>query len=105
MICTMFSRQSTSEGMFHNFRDFHSYLLADKEPHPISVIAAFLRLGKKYGIDQLRSEAVIRLSFHFPTTLEERDKICSEAKLIKSNIGLAATYTVLVTSSRLASLV
>jgi hypothetical protein len=56
------------------FLFFDSYHFSDRDPLPISVIAAFLRLGDKYGIDQLRSEAVSRLTSVFSTTLEERDR-------------------------------
>ena len=37
------------------------------------VIAAFLRLGRKYDIQQLYSEALKRLELAFPSTIEEYD--------------------------------
>lgn len=37
-------------------------------------MAAFLRLGNKYEIPSLRTEAIVRLTAHFPSTLEEWDK-------------------------------
>jgi hypothetical protein len=38
---------------------------------PIAVIAAFLRLGRKYEIVQLHTEAVTRLEYEFPSSLEK----------------------------------
>lgn len=38
------------------------------------MIAAFIRLGKKYGIILLRSEAMDRLEHHLPSTLNNYDK-------------------------------
>ncbi|KII91861.1 hypothetical protein PLICRDRAFT_105391 [Plicaturopsis crispa FD-325 SS-3] len=40
---------------------------------PFEVLAAFLRLGKKYGIRRLQAEAMPRLSAQFPTTLAAYD--------------------------------
>jgi len=48
-----------------------SYL--DKKPMPLSMVAAFLRLGRKYGIDHLREEALARLLADFPSTLRGYD--------------------------------
>jgi len=40
---------------------------------PFAVVAAFLRLGSKYEIPQLRSEAVKRLSIEYPSKLDKWD--------------------------------
>ncbi|KII91862.1 hypothetical protein PLICRDRAFT_523753 [Plicaturopsis crispa FD-325 SS-3] len=40
---------------------------------PFEVLAAFLRLGKKYGIRRLHAEAMSELSAQFPTTLAAYD--------------------------------
>lgn len=38
------------------------------------MVAAFLRLGKKYEIDSLRKEAEHRLAAHFPSSLKDWDR-------------------------------
>ena len=48
------------------------------KPFPLSVIAAFLRLGRKYGIDHLHAEALTMLSVDFPSTLRGYDE-CTKA--------------------------
>jgi hypothetical protein len=42
---------------------------------PFPVVAAMLRLGKKYEFDHLRDEALLRLTSEFPTKLEEWDAL------------------------------
>lgn len=44
------------------------------EPLPIGIIAAFVRLGKKYQIDAVLSEALRRLYHEFPVELAELDQ-------------------------------
>jgi len=41
----------------------------------LSVIAAFLRLGRKYEIAQLHTEALTRLNYEFPSTLEKCEEM------------------------------
>jgi hypothetical protein len=41
----------------------------------LAVVAAYLRLGTKYEIAQFRTEAIERLSYEFPSSLEEVDDI------------------------------
>lgn len=43
------------------------------EPLPIVAVAALLRLGTKYDIEVLRTEAVKRLVYEFPTSLQDYD--------------------------------
>ncbi|KZP11464.1 hypothetical protein FIBSPDRAFT_837642 [Athelia psychrophila] len=43
-------------------------------PLPFEMIAAFLRLGRKYDMEEVRTEALSRLYREFPTTLQEFDK-------------------------------
>jgi hypothetical protein len=40
---------------------------------PLSVVAAFLRLRRKYEIDHLHAEALMRLSTDFPPTPQQFD--------------------------------
>ncbi|KIM82702.1 hypothetical protein PILCRDRAFT_454215 [Piloderma croceum F 1598] len=54
-----------------------SYNFNDPKPGPLSVVAAFLRLGKKYEIDSLRAEAECRLAAHFPSSLKDWDRSLS----------------------------
>ncbi|KZP29334.1 hypothetical protein FIBSPDRAFT_927094 [Athelia psychrophila] len=49
------------------------------EPLPISVIAAFVRLGQKYQIDAVLSEALRRLYYEFPVDLSQLDEIHTNA--------------------------
>ncbi|KZP10321.1 hypothetical protein FIBSPDRAFT_838656 [Athelia psychrophila] len=49
--------------------------VASGEPLPLEVITAFLRLGSKYEIEALRSEALNRLFFEFPSDLAGIDKV------------------------------
>lgn len=41
---------------------------------PFAVVAAYLRLGKKYEITQLRTEALDILHYDFPSSLDEYDR-------------------------------
>lgn len=45
---------------------------------PFCVLAAFLRLGTKYEIEQLRSEAVNRISVEYPSQLDQWDTFQSK---------------------------
>ncbi|KZP28181.1 hypothetical protein FIBSPDRAFT_275953 [Athelia psychrophila] len=49
--------------------------VATRQALSITIIAAFLRLGTKYDIELLRAEALNRLHYEYPSTLEEYDKI------------------------------
>jgi len=58
-------------------------------PQPFPILAAFLRLGTKYEIAQLRSEAMERLSAEYPSQLEKWDERCARSKAqIKPRRGL-----------------
>jgi len=78
--CPVVHLSDAADDLHHVLKAIYerSYHFIDREPLPISIIAAFLRLGQKYEIDQLRSEAVTRLSYDFPTTLEEFDQSFKE---------------------------
>lgn len=52
-----------------------SYVTIGLTPIPMSVVAAFLRLGKKYDIWILHAEAVKRLTYECPSSLEDFDKL------------------------------
>lgn len=43
-------------------------------PLPESVVCAYLNVGTKYEIESLRTEAINRLTFEFPVTLEKWDE-------------------------------
>lgn len=55
---------------------------------PFPVVAAMLRLGKKYEFDHLRDEALLRLTSEFPTTLEEWDALPDHFTHIVDRKGL-----------------
>jgi hypothetical protein len=46
-----------------------------REAVEFNVLAAMIRMGRKYEIDYLREEALVRLTTEFPTTLTEWDKL------------------------------
>ena len=52
-----------------------SYVAVGLAPIPMSVVSAFLRLGKKYEIDILQAEATKRLTYECPSSLEDFDKL------------------------------
>lgn len=54
------------------------------EPLPMKVVAAFLRLGNKYDIELLRDDALKRLHYEYPSTLEEYDN-CNRGSMIVQN--------------------
>lgn len=49
--------------------------VATGKPLSIEVVAAFLRLGNKYGIEVLRAEALKQLYRQYPSTLENYDNL------------------------------
>ncbi len=51
-------------------------------------VAAMLRLGSKYDFVQLREEALLRLRFEFPSTLQEWDRLPSEYTHILEQKGI-----------------
>ena len=55
--------------------EFRSYCFVDGEPLGLPIVVAFLRLGRKYEIEQLRSEALQRLTHDYPPTLDRYDNI------------------------------
>jgi hypothetical protein len=65
-----------------------SYVSVRSAPLPLKVIAAFLRLGKKYEIAQLRLEATSRLSYEFPSMLDKWDDVHSAYVMIEYHPGL-----------------
>ncbi|KZP11463.1 hypothetical protein FIBSPDRAFT_899028 [Athelia psychrophila] len=54
---------------------------------PITTIATFLRLGKKYEIEILRAEALKRLFGEYPSTLKDWDKLALNS-LVAENGGV-----------------
>jgi len=59
-----------------------------REVLPFPVVAAMLRLGKKYEFDHLRDEALLRLTSEFPTKLEEWDALPNRFTHIVNRKGL-----------------
>ncbi|KZP20319.1 hypothetical protein FIBSPDRAFT_1044958 [Athelia psychrophila] len=60
------------------------YVYAKTSEIPVAVVSAFLRLGKKYGFHALMADAVERLQYEFPPTLEARDAIKSSMVSLES---------------------
>ncbi|KZP13431.1 hypothetical protein FIBSPDRAFT_797890 [Athelia psychrophila] len=59
------------------------------EPLDFAVVAAFLRLGKKYEIELLYAEALKRLRYEFPSTLKDLDEY-SRHTMIKGDFRTSA---------------
>lgn len=74
---------STRNVLLHNFFDSdieHRWLGDSSEesrPMPIPVLAAFLRLGRKYEIDHIRQQAVKRLGNEFPFEFHKSAEFCT----------------------------
>jgi predicted KAP-like P-loop ATPase len=62
--------------------DIHAFKI------PLSTLVAFLRLGKKYKIEQLYLEVCDRLIHEFPSTLNSWDKVCHKFTLIDGVDGI-----------------
>jgi len=54
---------------------WHSFDFVETVPLPMSVVTAYLRLGTKYDMEKFRGQAVKRLTYEFPSTLQTLDKI------------------------------
>lgn len=73
---------------------FASYLgIVTGKPLPINVIAAFLRLGKKYEIELLHADALKRLHYEYPSTLEDLDQ-CNRYSMIDENYSTGTTIVI-----------
>ena len=70
--CTIFGMSAgIGNQTFTTFN--HRKCYTNDEPQPFSLIAAFFRLGTKYEIPHLRSEAIKRLIHDYPLTLKDWD--------------------------------
>jgi hypothetical protein len=59
-----------------------------KEQLPFAVVAAFMRLGTKYEIEDLRAEGIRRLHADYPSSLELYDELRNGKKLaIEPHVG------------------
>lgn len=74
--------QSNIASEFRNYNE-------DKKLQPLPVLAAFLRLGRKYEIRQLYIEAASRISREFPSTLEKWEEAQGKALEISPSPTLA----------------
>ncbi|KZP26072.1 hypothetical protein FIBSPDRAFT_682180, partial [Athelia psychrophila] len=54
----------------HHSRKWLGDTSGEKEAMPLRVLAAFLKLGRKYEIDHVRQQAVNRLATAFPSDLD-----------------------------------
>lgn len=53
---------------------------------PIKVVAAFLRLGQKYDFEAIRIEALHRIFYEVPTTLEDYDTLKTGSQIQKTSV-------------------
>ncbi|KAJ3532840.1 hypothetical protein NMY22_g7578 [Coprinellus aureogranulatus] len=76
--CPLVHLQDSAEDLKHVLLMLYGdrdYSDKDKAPHFL-VVAAMLRLGKKFDIEHLKTEALSRLKAEFPTTLDEFCRVC-----------------------------
>lgn len=57
-----------------------------REPLDFAVVAAFLRLGKKYEIELFHAEALRSLCDKFPSNLKDLDE-CNKYSMIKEGFS------------------
>ncbi|KIM91580.1 hypothetical protein PILCRDRAFT_733 [Piloderma croceum F 1598] len=97
--CPVVHVSDTAEDLHHVLKAL--YCFVDNEPLPLVVIAAFLRLGRKYNIQQLYSEALKRLEFEFPSTFEEYDRSSGSFTLIDvQDVGHDASLFAVINLAR-----
>ncbi|KAJ7287173.1 hypothetical protein C8J57DRAFT_578563 [Mycena rebaudengoi] len=79
--------------------------LLTKKALPLAVIGAHVRLGRKYGFKDLLNDALQRLTFEYPTTLEEFDALGDAASYSTTRIaeptGLPSDLVALATQNDL----
>ncbi|KIM76197.1 hypothetical protein PILCRDRAFT_652388 [Piloderma croceum F 1598] len=60
---------------------FPSFEYIEKFSLPMHVVETYLRLGTKYHMEEFRTQAVKRLSYEFPATLEELDTMDNHSRI------------------------
>ncbi|KAJ3500900.1 hypothetical protein NMY22_g19106 [Coprinellus aureogranulatus] len=73
--CPLLHLQDSAQDITHLLSTLYDLRYHTKEPIPLEVAAALLRLGRKYEIKQLFQEIVGRLKTDLPTTLHDTDNL------------------------------
>ncbi|KAK7025084.1 BTB domain-containing protein [Favolaschia claudopus] len=76
--CAVVELQDDPEDVELMLKALYSLKFHCQKRLPLPAVGAFLRLGRKYDIQDLFDSAVARLTSEFPTTLEGHDRICFE---------------------------
>lgn len=72
--------------MYSSLTNHNSRFAASRDPVPIKVVAAFLRLGQKYDFEAIRIEALHRIFYEVPTTLEDYDTLKTGSQIQKTSV-------------------
>ncbi|KAJ7661029.1 hypothetical protein B0H17DRAFT_1337283 [Mycena rosella] len=84
--CPLVHVSDSSIDMEHILRTiFCRWSYPDSDPLPFGVISAFARLGKKYRIQPLYDNALLRLQYAFPSSYEEYVKSNVATKILFAN--------------------
>lgn len=86
--CPIVHLSDTAEDIHHILTALYDKGHNMRQALPFPVIAALLRLGKKYEFDHLRDVALLRLTSEFPTQLEEWDTLPDRFTHIVDRKGL-----------------
>ncbi|KAJ3548712.1 hypothetical protein NMY22_g1152 [Coprinellus aureogranulatus] len=73
--CPLLHLMDSAEDIKHMLLALYDKCYNPREAIEFNVLAAMIRMGRKYEIDYLRDEALVRLTMEFPTTLAEWDKL------------------------------
>ncbi|KAF7356410.1 BTB domain-containing protein [Mycena venus] len=71
---------------------------------PLAVVAAFIRLGRKYDFKDLFNSAVARLTSDCPATLEEYDVVQTEFKTIEEHSDIMLDLITLASQNNIMSI-
>ena len=80
-------------------RKTHCSFAPSREPVSIKIVAAFLRLGRKYDFETLRTDALHRIFYEVPVTLEDNDA-CMHGSQIEGHIDSGLFWIGIVNLAR-----
>ncbi|KAJ7125105.1 hypothetical protein C8R44DRAFT_980335 [Mycena epipterygia] len=78
--CPVVELQDTVADVEYLFKALYSPTFLTQEALPLPVVAALIRLGRKYDFRELLDQAVERLTFENPMTLEKYDALIKDGK-------------------------
>ncbi|KAF5340730.1 hypothetical protein D9611_007355 [Ephemerocybe angulata] len=86
--CPVLHLQDSVQDVRHMLLAFYDKGHSTRDPLAFDAVAAMIRMGRKYDIDYLRHEALLRLTTEFPTTLSEWDKLPHDYTQIHHQSGI-----------------